>query len=64
MRLDNLNMEQRDRFRTREVEFIYKALKEELEHTKEELVSMPMDRLGELRGRARVLKTIVKLLAE
>jgi predicted trehalose synthase len=57
-------MEQRERFRTREVEFIYKALKEELEHTKEELVSMPMDKVGELRGRARVLKTIVKLLAE
>jgi len=64
MRLDNLNMEQRERFHSKEVGFIYKVLKEELDHTKSELVTMPMDRIGELRGRARVLQTIVKLLGE
>jgi hypothetical protein len=64
MRLDNLNSDQKEAFRRRDIDFILKVLQEELVHTKNELVSMPLEKIGELRGRAKTLQSIVKLLGE
>jgi len=62
MRLHNLKKEDELRCRA-ETSFLRKVLEEELTEVKNDLISRPIDHLPELRGQARCLVTIIKLLS-
>lgn len=62
MRLDNLKTPEKERFLTGDIHFIKEVLEEELDLTKNDLIFFPKEKLEELRGRAKVLATILNLL--
>jgi len=61
MRLNNLKEADRRRAQT-EPSFLKKVLEEEVEVLKEDLVNKPLEHVPELRGQARALILIIKLL--
>jgi len=61
MRLNNLKEVDRRRAQT-EPSFLRRLLEAEVEVIKEDLVNKPIEHLPELRGQARALISIIKLL--
>jgi hypothetical protein len=62
MRLDNLSHNMLREIQGGNKETLKKALKEELECTKEELIVFPLEKIEELRGKAKALQLIIDLL--
>ncbi len=62
MRINNLSKLDRDRIKSGDVKFLKKILEWEYEEIKEELVTFPLDKIQELRGKATELSVIIKLL--
>jgi hypothetical protein len=60
MRLDNLSLKTKEDIKAPEV--LLGVIKEDLKETINDLIWNPKERVEELRGRARVLQTIVQLL--
>ena len=63
MSLDNLNKVDKERFERGELHHIKEILRKELEEIKDNLISFPVSQLEELRGKAKVLASILKLLS-
>lgn len=64
MRLDNLPEVIKEDIKNRNTIVLIRALREELEEIKEELIDLPMEVLPELRGRAKTLRRLLELLGE
>ena len=62
MRLDNLDNKTKERLALGDIKFLKQVLEEELKEIKEDLIYLPEGRVSELRGRAIVVSTIIKLL--
>ena len=62
MRLDNLAKAEKEKAKF-EPHFLLQVLEEEYDALKEELVSRPLDQLQELRGKAKVVASLIKLLS-
>jgi hypothetical protein len=64
IRLDNLDQTSKERFRAGDKQFIKKTVKEEANLVMQDLVYYPVEKVGELRGRAQVLLLLNQLLGE
>ena len=62
MRLNNLSKMDKDRIKSGDVKFLKRALESEYSEVLEELVTFPLDKIQELRGKAVAFATIIKLL--
>lgn len=62
MRLNNLDSKTKERIVSGDIRFLKTILEDELEGIKEDLIYLPEGRVSELRGRAVVVSTIIKLL--
>lgn len=62
MRLNNLSKSDKDRIKSGDVKFLKRALESEYSEALQELVTFPLDKVQELRGKAVALATIIKLL--
>lgn len=62
MRLNNLNKRTKEEIESGNKRILLSVLKEELTETKEELIDLPLTKIEELRGVAKTLRTIIKLL--
>lgn len=60
--LHNLKQQDKDRFKSGDLLFIKQKLEEELEKTKNDLISLPINKVEELRGKAQMLTLIINLL--
>ena len=52
----------KDRIKSGDVKFLKRALESEYSEVLEELVTFPLDKIQELRGKAVAFATIIKLL--
>lgn len=62
MSLTNLSTADKRQIKSGDIKFLKKILLKEYEDTKENLVSFPLDKIQELRGKAVELSAIIKLL--
>ena len=62
MRLGNLTKEVSERIRGGNMNLLMQVLSEELEAVKNDLVYLPEDTVKDLRGQAKTLAIIIKLL--
>ena len=62
MILDNLKAPDKERIKSGDLAFIKELIRKDLETTKESLITFPIDKVQELRGRAKVLSTLLTLL--
>ncbi len=63
MRLDNLSRENRDRLGAGDIHLLKGLLVEELDGVRDDLLELPLMYTEELKGRGKVLKTLIKLLS-
>jgi len=62
MSLDNLTKVDKERIGRGDIQFFKETLKKELEEVKDNLILFPSSQLEELRGKAKVLIAVLKLL--
>lgn len=62
MSLDNLGSKDKERIKSGDIQLIKEIIKKELEDIKEDLIFLPMEKVEELRGKARILVSLIKLL--
>lgn len=62
MRLDNLSNEAKARVKSGDIKFLKNILAEEYEEVKEDLIYCTVDKSEQVRGRAMLLTSIIKLL--
>jgi hypothetical protein len=58
----NLSSEQKQRIKSGDIKYLKGILEKEYEEAKENLISFPLDKVEELRGSAKTLSAIIKLL--
>jgi hypothetical protein len=62
MRIDNLPIRDIERVKSGDIRYLTVLLDAELEYIKEDLISLPVSKVEELRGKAKAIKAILKLL--